>query len=127
MHSLAGRVSTCSSSAGQPVRSSAVFVAACRMGCHLWMGDMLGQAYLVADSCAVGSSRVKRSWLLTKKIHVQRSVQCSRSQYAVVTVLCRGKGKMRNRRYVLRKGPLVVFGSDHGISKAFRNLPGERS
>lgn len=35
-----------------------------------------------------------------------------------------GKGKMRNRRYVLRKGPLVVFGSDNGISKAFRNLPG---
>lgn len=31
---------------------------------------------------------------------------------------------MRNRRYVLRKGPLVVFGNDSGISKAFRNLPG---
>jgi large subunit ribosomal protein L4e len=31
---------------------------------------------------------------------------------------------MRNRRYVLRKGPLVVYGADHGISKAFRNLPG---
>ena len=31
---------------------------------------------------------------------------------------------MRNRRYVLRKGPLVVFGNDEGISKAFRNLPG---
>ena len=31
---------------------------------------------------------------------------------------------MRNRRYVLRKGPLVVFGSDSGISRAFRNLPG---
>jgi large subunit ribosomal protein L4e len=35
-----------------------------------------------------------------------------------------GKGKMRNRRYSLRKGPLVVFGSDAGISRAFRNLPG---
>lgn len=35
-----------------------------------------------------------------------------------------GKGKMRNRRYTLRKGPLVVFGSDNGISRAFRNLPG---
>lgn len=31
---------------------------------------------------------------------------------------------MRNRRYVLRKGPLVIFGKDEGISKAFRNLPG---
>ncbi|KIZ07413.1 60S ribosomal protein L4 [Monoraphidium neglectum] len=35
-----------------------------------------------------------------------------------------GKGKMRNRRYTLRKGPLVVFASDDGISKAFRNLAG---
>jgi len=36
----------------------------------------------------------------------------------------RGKGKMRNRRYVNRKGPLVVYGTDSGIAKAFRNLPG---
>lgn len=35
-----------------------------------------------------------------------------------------GKGKMRGRRYALRKGPLVIFGSDGGISRAFRNLPG---
>lgn len=36
----------------------------------------------------------------------------------------RGKGKMRNRRYVGRKGPLVVYGEDNGIVKAFRNIPG---
>ena len=36
----------------------------------------------------------------------------------------RGKGKMRNRRYVGRKGPLVVYGEDNGVAKAFRNLPG---
>jgi len=35
-----------------------------------------------------------------------------------------GKGKMRNRRYRQRRGPLVVYGEDQGISKAFRNLPG---
>lgn len=35
-----------------------------------------------------------------------------------------GKGKMRNRRYVARKGPLIVFGSDDSAAKAFRNLPG---
>ena len=38
--------------------------------------------------------------------------------------LRRGKGKMRNRRYVSRKGPLVIYGTDDGLSKAFRNLPG---
>jgi large subunit ribosomal protein L4e len=35
-----------------------------------------------------------------------------------------GVGKMRNRRHVQRRGPLVVFAEDHGITQAFRNLPG---
>eukprot|EP00168_Porphyra_purpurea_P019630 TRINITY_DN790_c0_g1_i2.p1 TRINITY_DN790_c0_g1~~TRINITY_DN790_c0_g1_i2.p1 ORF type:complete len:405 (-),score=133.77 TRINITY_DN790_c0_g1_i2:153-1247(-) len=35
-----------------------------------------------------------------------------------------GKGKMRNRRYVQRRGPLVIYENDNGIVKAFRNLPG---
>merc|ERR1712060_863246 len=35
-----------------------------------------------------------------------------------------GKGKMRNRRYTMRRGPLVVYNEDHGIKQAFRNLPG---
>merc|ERR1719465_393920 len=35
-----------------------------------------------------------------------------------------GKGKMRNRRYVMRKGPLVVYAEDNGCARAFRNIPG---
>lgn len=35
-----------------------------------------------------------------------------------------GKGKMRNRRYTMRRGPLVIYNEDHGIKQAFRNLPG---
>lgn len=35
-----------------------------------------------------------------------------------------GKGKMRGRRYAQRKGPLVVYAEDHGVTKAFRNIPG---
>jgi large subunit ribosomal protein L4e len=35
-----------------------------------------------------------------------------------------GKGKMRNRRYVMRRGPLVVYSEDDGIVRAFRNIPG---
>jgi len=35
-----------------------------------------------------------------------------------------GKGKMRNRRYTLRRGPLIIYDSNDGIEKAFRNLPG---
>eukprot|EP00527_Entomoneis_sp_CCMP2396_P009778 CAMPEP_0198136752 /NCGR_PEP_ID=MMETSP1443-20131203/363_1 /TAXON_ID=186043 /ORGANISM="Entomoneis sp., Strain CCMP2396" /LENGTH=382 /DNA_ID=CAMNT_0043798023 /DNA_START=28 /DNA_END=1176 /DNA_ORIENTATION=+ len=35
-----------------------------------------------------------------------------------------GKGKMRNRRYTLRRGPLIVYKTNDGIEQAFRNLPG---
>ena len=35
-----------------------------------------------------------------------------------------GKGKMRNRRFVQRRGPLVVYDTDNGITRAFRNIPG---
>jgi large subunit ribosomal protein L4e len=35
-----------------------------------------------------------------------------------------GTGKMRNRRYVGRRGPLVVYDASEGLDKAFRNIPG---
>ena len=36
-----------------------------------------------------------------------------------------GKGKMRNRRYIARKGPLIVYGTEGSkLVKAFRNIPG---
>jgi large subunit ribosomal protein L4e len=35
-----------------------------------------------------------------------------------------GKGKMRNRRYVQRRGPLIIYKSNDGVEHAFRNLPG---
>eukprot|EP00624_Nannochloropsis_granulata_P004480 evm.model.NODE_3223_length_6134_cov_23.317085.2 len=36
-----------------------------------------------------------------------------------------GKGKMRNRRYVLRRGPLVIYNTgEEGVVKAVRNIVG---
>nr|P49165.1 RecName: Full=Large ribosomal subunit protein uL4; AltName: Full=60S ribosomal protein L4; AltName: Full=L1 [Urechis caupo]AAA74021.1 ribosomal protein [Urechis caupo] len=35
-----------------------------------------------------------------------------------------GKGKLRNRRAIQRRGPLIIYGTDNGISRAFRNIPG---
>jgi len=35
-----------------------------------------------------------------------------------------GKGKMRNRRRIQRRGPLVIYGNDQGVTHAFRNIPG---
>jgi len=35
-----------------------------------------------------------------------------------------GKGKLRNRRHVQRRGPLVVYSKNEGIFQGFRNIPG---
>jgi len=35
-----------------------------------------------------------------------------------------GKGKARNRRYVQRRGPLVIYNEKGPLVKAFRNIPG---
>jgi len=35
-----------------------------------------------------------------------------------------GKGKLRNRRRIMKRGPLVVYNKDNGITRAFRNIPG---
>uniref|UniRef100_A0A6M2DJ70 Putative ribosomal protein n=1 Tax=Xenopsylla cheopis TaxID=163159 RepID=A0A6M2DJ70_XENCH len=35
-----------------------------------------------------------------------------------------GKGKMRNRRRIQRRGPLIIYNKDQGLKKAFRNIPG---
>ncbi|KAL9190215.1 hypothetical protein ACHAXT_007426 [Thalassiosira profunda] len=35
-----------------------------------------------------------------------------------------GKGKARNRRHTLRRGPLIIYKENDGVERAFRNLPG---
>lgn len=35
-----------------------------------------------------------------------------------------GKAKLRNRKYTMRRGPLVVYEKNDGIVRAFRNIPG---
>ena len=35
-----------------------------------------------------------------------------------------GKGKMRNRHRIQRRGPCIIYNEDNGIIKAFRSIPG---
>jgi large subunit ribosomal protein L4e len=35
-----------------------------------------------------------------------------------------GVGKMRNRRNVKKRGPIIIYNKDNGITRAFRNIPG---
>lgn len=35
-----------------------------------------------------------------------------------------GKGKMRNRRRIMKRGPCIIYNEDAGLRRAFRNIPG---
>eukprot|EP00270_Netrium_digitus_P006771 TRINITY_DN194_c0_g1_i2.p1 TRINITY_DN194_c0_g1~~TRINITY_DN194_c0_g1_i2.p1 ORF type:complete len:378 (+),score=100.11 TRINITY_DN194_c0_g1_i2:73-1134(+) len=56
-----------------------------------------------------------------KKIGAFEDVEKSKASKSIRS----GKGKMRNRRYTSRKGPLVIYGTEGAkIARAFRNIPG---
>src|SRR5581483_4497731 len=65
-------------------------------------------------------TKTKAAVALLKTVHAYRDVvKVSNSRK-----LRAGKGKLRNRRHRQRRGPLIVYNEDHGVVKAFRNIPG---
>ncbi len=74
---------------------------------------------LVVDSLNVETTKTLLGTL--KNLGLAEDLKRSRDSKKVRT----GQGKMRNSRYVLRKGPLVVYGDENNLVKrAARNLPG---
>ncbi|KAF8056778.1 RPL4A [Scenedesmus sp. PABB004] len=82
--------------------------------------EQVPEVPLVVSDAAEGITKTSKALELLRALGAAPDADKAKDSKA----LRRGKGKMRNRRHVLRKGPLVVYGADHGISKAFRNLPG---
>jgi len=82
--------------------------------------DAVPEVPLVVSDAAESISKTKAAVELLKKVGAFADVEKAKDSKN----LRRGKGKMRNRRYVQRKGPLVVYANDSGITRAFRNLPG---
>ena len=74
---------------------------------------------VVADDAAA-LTKTKQATALLKAVGAEADVQ----KVIDSKNLRRGKGKMRNRRYVMRKGPLVVYKEDTGLVRAMRNVPG---
>jgi len=60
---------------------------------------------------AVVLLRRLRAWADVQKVYKSRRFRA-------------GKGKMRNRRRISKSGPLIIYGKDQGLTKAFRNIPG---
>merc|ERR1711878_163971 len=60
---------------------------------------------------AVEFLRRNKAWADVAKVYATRRMRA-------------GKGKLRNRRHAQKKGPLVIYNEDQGLTKAFRNIPG---
>lgn len=75
---------------------------------------------LVVSDNANGVSKTKQAIQLLEAIGASEDVDKAKDSKQIRS----GRGKIRNRRYVLRKGPLIVYGDDGEMSKAFRNIPG---
>ena len=74
---------------------------------------------LVVDNLNVDSTKALLTTL--KNIGAGEDIKRSRDSKKVRT----GHGKMRNSRYVLRRGPLVIYGEENeSIKRTARNLPG---
>eukprot|EP00475_Leptophrys_vorax_P010967 TRINITY_DN1751_c0_g1_i1.p1 TRINITY_DN1751_c0_g1~~TRINITY_DN1751_c0_g1_i1.p1 ORF type:complete len:458 (-),score=137.08 TRINITY_DN1751_c0_g1_i1:50-1423(-) len=75
---------------------------------------------LVVPNEAESYKTTKQAVALLKKVGAFDDIEKVKDSITVRA----GKGKMRNRRFVKRRGPLIVYNKDDGITKAFRNLPG---
>lgn len=82
--------------------------------------EQVTEVPLVFDDSAQTIAKTSAAVALLKKVGAYADVEKAKASRNIR----RGKGKLRNRRYVGRKGPLVVFGDEVGIAKAFRNLSG---
>lgn len=75
---------------------------------------------LVVADAAEGLTKTKEAVALLKSVNAYADVvKVSNSRK-----IRAGVGKIRNRRHVQRRGPLVIYNQDNGIVKAFRNIPG---
>jgi len=83
------------------------------------IGDV-AELPLVVSSGAEAMQKTKQAVDLLKKVGCDEELQRVLDSKKVRA----GKGKMRNRRYTMRRGPLVVYAEDNGIVRAMRNIPG---
>ncbi|CAN0289426.1 unnamed protein product [Rangifer tarandus platyrhynchus] len=75
---------------------------------------------LVVEDKVEGYKKTKEAVLFLKKLKAWNDIK---KVYASQRMRA-GKGKMRNRRHIQRRGPCIIYNEDNGIIKAFRNIPG---
>jgi len=84
--------------------------------------DSIPEVPLVVDNKVIDNvDKTSKAVALLKTLRAYDDVERSKDSRQVRA----GKGKMRNRRYTQRRGPLVVYLQENSpMTKAFRNIPG---
>lgn len=82
--------------------------------------DKVNEVPLVVSNEVESFCKTKQAVELLKKINAYADVE----RVVDSKKLRAGRGKSRNRRHTQRRGPLVIYGNDNGLVKAFRNIPG---
>ncbi|KAM2964711.1 hypothetical protein FF2_022468 [Malus domestica] len=76
---------------------------------------------LVVNDSLEGVEKTSAALKVLKEIGAYADAEKAKDSHSIRP----GKGKMRNRRYINRKGPLIVYGTEGAkLVKAFRNIPG---
>merc|ERR1711936_954979 len=65
-------------------------------------------------------TKTKEAYILLKRTKAYNDID----QVCKTKRMRAGKGKMRNRRRIMKRGPLIIYDQDQGLTRAFRNLPG---
>jgi len=82
--------------------------------------EQVPEVPLVADASLEKVTRTKEVVAALKALGAYDDVKKCRDSRK----LRAGIGKLRNRRHVMRRGPLIVYEKDDGLVRAVRNLPG---
>merc|ERR1712226_257829 len=75
---------------------------------------------LVVSDKVQSYTKTKEAYILLKRTKAYNDVD----QVYKTKRMRAGKGKMRNRRRIMKRGPLIIYDQDQGLTRAFRNLPG---
>ncbi|KAM7263594.1 hypothetical protein ACFE04_001277 [Oxalis oulophora] len=83
--------------------------------------DTVPEMPLVVSDAAEAVEKTSAAIKVLKQIGAFADAEKAKDSHAIRA----GKGKARNRRYINRKGPLIVYSTEGAkITKAFRNIPG---
>jgi len=80
----------------------------------------------VAELPLVLSDGIESIQKTKQAIEILKKVGCDEELQRIIDSkkIRPGKGKRRNRRYKMKKGPMVIYKEDNGIVRAMRNIPG---